>query len=124
RCTGKRCITPLGEPMRSRLRTAPKPAASSQTFASDDPSRRRRADVRVEDWSQATADEMAPFIAAEIHAWRADLEWDVEREWRQVEIARAAGRLPGLVARDENGTITGWTFFLLHHDALQIATLS
>jgi RimJ/RimL family protein N-acetyltransferase len=80
--------------------------------------------VRVEDWALATPAEMAPLITAEVQAWRSDLDWDVEREWREVEIARAAGRLSGLVARNESGHIVGWTFFLLHHGALQIAALS
>jgi ribosomal protein S18 acetylase RimI-like enzyme len=40
-----------------------------------------------------------------------------------VEVARLAGRLPGLVARDTRGRICGWTFYLLHNGVLEIGAL-
>src|SRR5262245_1773876 len=56
-------------------------------------------------------------------AWREELDWDVRWSWRVIEPARAAGALPGFVARNSNGRIVGWTWFLKHGDCLQVAAL-
>ena len=44
--------------------------------------------------------------------------------WTAVEQARIAGALPGLVARDERGAVTGWTFFVERVDELQIGAFT
>jgi len=56
-------------------------------------------------------------------AWRHELGWDVRTSWRVIEPARASGVLPGFVARDDNGRVAGWTWFLVHHGCLQVAAL-
>ena len=76
------------------------------------------------DWRTCAHSEVAPLLAAETHAWRRDLDWDVTEAWRVVEPARRAGQLPGFVVRDDHGRPLGWTAFLLHHTSLQVLAFS
>jgi ribosomal protein S18 acetylase RimI-like enzyme len=76
-----------------------------------------------EDWRGLGAEEAAALVVAEALIWRHRLDWDVMPAWNVIEPARAAGRLPGFVARDPSGRVTGWTCFLVHGDALQVAML-
>jgi ribosomal protein S18 acetylase RimI-like enzyme len=55
--------------------------------------------------------------------WRRELAWDVTETWRPLEAARAAGTLPGFIARDARGRVTGWTWFLRHHGWVQVGAL-
>jgi ribosomal protein S18 acetylase RimI-like enzyme len=77
--------------------------------------------VRLEDWRDSPPQDVAVLLQRETQAWAADLDWDVREAWRPVEPARAAGRLPGFIARAAGGGICGWTCFLLHKGALQVA---
>ncbi len=79
--------------------------------------------VTCHDWRSCAASEIAPLIDREASAWRRELHWDVRHSWRVIEPARAAGVLPGFVARDAQGRITGWTWFLINHGCLQVAGL-
>jgi ribosomal protein S18 acetylase RimI-like enzyme len=76
-----------------------------------------------EDWRALDAADAVRLVSAEARAWRARLDWDVTQAWTAIEPARAAGRLPGLVARHRTGRPIGWACFLLHHECLQIAML-
>jgi ribosomal protein S18 acetylase RimI-like enzyme len=73
-----------------------------------------------QDWRTCAPDEIAPLLAAEMRAWRRELDWDVTEAWSVVEPARRAGSLPGFVVRDDEGRPAGWTSFLLHHTSLQV----
>jgi ribosomal protein S18 acetylase RimI-like enzyme len=64
-----------------------------------------------------------PLLQAEAREWRTDLGWDVTDAWKGVEPARAAGYLPGLVVREDDGHISGWSCFLLHRNTLQVAMI-
>jgi ribosomal-protein-alanine N-acetyltransferase len=75
------------------------------------------------DWRTAGAHQMAPVLAAEMRRWRLDFAWDVAEAWRTIEPARVAGALPGFVATDSAGRVAGWTCFLEHEGALQVAAL-
>ncbi|MDE3156043.1 MAG: GNAT family N-acetyltransferase [Acidobacteriota bacterium] len=75
------------------------------------------------DWRDVPAEEIRPLYEAETARWRASLDWNLQPSWDIVEPARAAGRLPGLIARDRQGRTVGWAFFLLHGDILQIGAL-
>jgi ribosomal protein S18 acetylase RimI-like enzyme len=79
--------------------------------------------VRCDDWRGLSARDVVPLLDAEARCWRDRLGWDVTGSWRAIEPARAAGRLPGFVARDATGRPAGWTFFLEHHGSLQVAAL-
>jgi ribosomal protein S18 acetylase RimI-like enzyme len=72
------------------------------------------------DWRICGADEVAPLYAGEVARWLSALHWDTRDTWLMVEAARAVGSLPGLVVRDAQGAVRGWTFYLRHEDALQI----
>ncbi|HVB39001.1 MAG TPA: GNAT family N-acetyltransferase [Vicinamibacterales bacterium] len=75
------------------------------------------------DWRDVPEDEIRPLYEAETARWRDALDWNLQPSWDIVEPARAAGRLPGLLARDRHGRTVGWAFFLLHGDILQIGAL-
>ena len=74
----------------------------------------------IQDWRAAPALEVGALLAAEAGVWRDQLDWDVRTSWRNLEPARAAGHLPGFLARRTDGTIAGWCWFLKHRHCLQI----
>jgi ribosomal protein S18 acetylase RimI-like enzyme len=80
--------------------------------------------VRVEDWRATPPDLMAGLFARESARWREALHWDYDDTRRQLEWARTQGLLPGLVARDDGGGASGWSFFLRDGDELQIGGLT
>lgn len=75
------------------------------------------------DWRDAPEEEIRPLYEAEGERWTRALDWNLQPSWAVVETARAAGQLPGVLARDRDGRITGWAFYLLHGDVLQIGAL-
>jgi ribosomal protein S18 acetylase RimI-like enzyme len=75
------------------------------------------------DWRDVPEDVIRPLYEAEGERWFRALDWNLQPSWSVVETARAAGQLPGLLARDRHGRITGWAFYLLHGDILQIGAL-
>jgi ribosomal protein S18 acetylase RimI-like enzyme len=79
--------------------------------------------VRCEDWRGASPTEVQALLANEGAIWRRQLGWDVRDSWTVIEPARAAGALPGFIARDDRGRVIGWTWFLQHRGALQVAAL-
>jgi ribosomal protein S18 acetylase RimI-like enzyme len=79
--------------------------------------------INVQDWRQCDASEVGALLGAEAAIWRRQLAWDTTESWRPIEPARAAGALPGFIARDARGRIVGWTWFLVHRGCLQIAAL-
>jgi ribosomal protein S18 acetylase RimI-like enzyme len=76
--------------------------------------------MHAHDWRICSGAEVAPLYDAEISRWMASLHWDTGASWALVEAARVVGGLPGFVARDGQGAIRGWTFYLRHDDALQV----
>jgi GNAT superfamily N-acetyltransferase len=79
--------------------------------------------VNIHDWRSDPSGTFASIYAAETMRWSQSLHWDTRLNWLEVEAARLAGRLPGLVARDAAGSICGWTFYLLHNGVLEIGAL-
>ncbi|OFW46053.1 MAG: hypothetical protein A3J29_19020 [Acidobacteria bacterium RIFCSPLOWO2_12_FULL_67_14b] len=77
----------------------------------------------VHDWRASDAGLIAPLYAAEAVRWQCDLRWDTSAVWRQVEAARAAGVLPGFVARTADGRVCGWSFHVRHRDTFQVGGL-
>ena len=77
----------------------------------------------IENWRQTAPAEIADLLSAETAVWRALLDWDVRVSWRKIEPARAAGMLPGFIARNDQGQVTGWCWFLLHQQCLQVGAL-
>jgi ribosomal protein S18 acetylase RimI-like enzyme len=80
--------------------------------------------MTLRDWRDAPAGEVASLYEAERTRWSKALHWDLAPSWAVVEEARAAGRLPGLIVRDAAGRAVGWTFFLIHQQALQVGALN
>jgi len=80
--------------------------------------------MRLEDWRDLAPGQIAPLYAAERTRWLRDLSWDLDDSWQIVEDARQAGVLPGWVARDPDGEIAGWCYFLVRDTRLQIGALA
>jgi ribosomal protein S18 acetylase RimI-like enzyme len=72
------------------------------------------------DWREADRGRLAALYAAEIRRWSDVLGWDTASSWDHIEIGRRLGTVSGLCALDADGAIAGWTFFLRHHDVLQV----
>ena len=79
--------------------------------------------MRLDDWSLVPAGEMTTLYRAEQARLRADLDWDTSDTCDALERARRNGRVPGFVARDADGAVSGWTYYLLHGSELQIGAL-
>jgi ribosomal protein S18 acetylase RimI-like enzyme len=79
--------------------------------------------VRIRDWRYADTPDLEPLYEAERRQWLTDLGWDTSDAWAEIEGARAAGRLPGLLAVDERGSICGWTYFLIDDRVAQVGSL-
>src|SRR5579862_4089430 len=79
--------------------------------------------VRVTDWRREDARVLAALYAQETGRWAVALGWDTTTSWHHVEVGRRRGAVPGLIARNDRGEVTGWTFYLLHHQVLQIGGL-
>lgn len=75
------------------------------------------------DWRTRPAVELARCYDAERASWAQRFDWDTADNWRQVEQARGRGALPGFLVLDHD-TPLGWTFFLNHHQTLQIGGAS
>lgn len=72
------------------------------------------------DWREADRGRLAALYAAEIRRWSDVLGWDTASSWDHIELGRRLGTVSGLLALDADGAIAGWTFFLRHHDVLQV----
>lgn len=79
--------------------------------------------MRAHDWRQASAETIAPLLAAEIDRWHRDLAWDTTAIWSRVEQARRLGGVPGQIITGNDGAVRGWSFHLLHEDTLQVGAL-
>ncbi|MFN2446470.1 MAG: GNAT family N-acetyltransferase [Vicinamibacterales bacterium] len=79
--------------------------------------------MSCDDWRNLSTQEVAPLLEAERARWLTGLSWETQTTWATVEEARAGGRLPGFVLR-EHGRITGWTFYLLRGNMVQIGALA
>jgi len=79
--------------------------------------------VRIRDWRYADTPSVAALYEAERRQWLTDLGWDTAEAWPEIEGARTAGRLPGLLAVDERGSICGWTYFLVDDRVAQVGSL-
>lgn len=64
-----------------------------------------------------------PLYEAECDRWRARLDWNLRPSCDIIEEARRAGRLGGHLVRRDDGTLAGWSFFVLHDERLQIGGL-
>jgi ribosomal protein S18 acetylase RimI-like enzyme len=76
--------------------------------------------MKARDWRALPPSVVAPLYTAEAARWATALHWDTAPVWQRVETARRAGMLPGVVIETAGGTIAGWSFFLRHHESLQI----
>jgi ribosomal protein S18 acetylase RimI-like enzyme len=80
--------------------------------------------MNFDDWRDTPAPDLVPLYEAENRRWLDVLDWDLAPSWQIVEEARAAGRVPGLVARHADGRLTGWAFYVLHDGFLQIGGIA
>ena len=79
--------------------------------------------MRIRDWRYAETPAVEALYEAERRQWLTDLGWDTADAWPEIEGARTAGRLPGLLAVDDRGSICGWTYFLIDDRVAQVGSL-
>ena len=77
----------------------------------------------LSDWRDAPAADVADLYRVEHERWQAELAWDTDDSWAIVEAGRVAGHVAGWIARNGDGTVLGWTFYILHDLTLQIGGL-
>lgn len=75
------------------------------------------------DWRDLAPDDVLPLLQAERRRYVEKLHWDLAPALRLVEAARVRGEVPGLALRDDDGSIAGWTFYVLAGRQLQIGAL-
>ncbi len=79
--------------------------------------------IACDDWRDLPHAAAATLLADERTRWVDALQWDPTDSFAQLETGRAAGRVPGFVAR-RGPHVVGWTFFVLHDGTLQIGALN
>jgi ribosomal protein S18 acetylase RimI-like enzyme len=80
--------------------------------------------MNIVDWATASADVVAQLFERERRHWLDALQWDPLRAWREVEQARTAWGLPGLLALDDAGRTIGWLFYLPEDNRFDIGGLT
>jgi ribosomal protein S18 acetylase RimI-like enzyme len=73
-----------------------------------------------QDWRDAPAEDVASLFDAERRRWLDVLRWDTAPSFAIVEHGRRAGAVPGWIARNTDGSVEGWTYYVLHDGSLQI----
>ena len=79
--------------------------------------------MRIRDWRYAETPAVEALYEAERRQWLAELGWDTAEAWPEIEGARTTGRLPGLLAVNDHGSICGWTYFLIDDRVAQVGSL-
>ena len=79
--------------------------------------------MRIRDWRYAETPAVEALYEAERRHWLTELGWDTAGAWPEIEGARTTGRLPGLLAVDDRGSICGWTYFLIDDHIAQVGSL-
>lgn len=74
----------------------------------------------LRDWRGVAPDVLAACYRHESEVWASTLGWDSRWTWQTVEQARTTRSLPGVVAFDRFGRISGWTFYLVDRSILHI----
>lgn len=77
----------------------------------------------VTEWQGCDARVIAGLYAAEDRYWAETLFWDTSRQWYEVERARAAGALPGVVVHGPDRQVSGWGYHLIEGDILHLGGL-
>lgn len=80
--------------------------------------------MTFEDWRNSRPADLASCYAEEVRRWRDDLQWDFTSSIEQIEKGRREGRVGGFVARDDDGAVRGWAYFVVNQRTLQIGALS
>jgi len=84
----------------------------------------RRAVDRLKcvDWRDLPPARVQPLYAAEAERWAATLEWETASNWAEVERGRHLRTVPGFVVTNDDGTVVGWSYYLIHRGALQVGS--
>jgi ribosomal protein S18 acetylase RimI-like enzyme len=79
--------------------------------------------MRLEEWREWPADEVAALFERQQVRWARDLGWDAQPLFTLIERARGAGELPGMLAVEEDGSISGWAYASVQDGILFIGAL-
>lgn len=80
--------------------------------------------MTILDWTSAQPGLVADLYAAEAAYWRRTYRWDTVNQWAEVETARTTWGLPGLLARDGQGRVRGWLYYLRGEAGAQLGGLT
>jgi ribosomal protein S18 acetylase RimI-like enzyme len=80
--------------------------------------------VTCQDWRDAGCEDVAALFDAERQRWAETLRWDMAPSFAIVEQGRLHGHVPGWIARGDDGSVEGWTYYILHDGTLQIGGLT
>lgn len=79
---------------------------------------------RIDSWASVPASAFAAVVSAEQARWRDTLHWDTRDVWTAVEHARVDGRLGGAVTRADDGAVTGYAYWSVHHGEVHCGALT
>jgi ribosomal protein S18 acetylase RimI-like enzyme len=79
---------------------------------------------RIDAWTNVPASAFAAVVAAEQARWRDTLHWDTRDLWAVVEQARLDGRLGGAVTTADDGAVTGYAYWSVHHGEVHCGALT
>jgi ribosomal protein S18 acetylase RimI-like enzyme len=77
----------------------------------------------LRDWREADAGLLRSCYDTEQRSWRDDLGWDTAWTWTTVEQARTTWGLPGVLALDDDNTVSGWAFYMHQGATLHVGGL-
>ncbi len=75
------------------------------------------------DWRTASAVALQPLYAREGASWSRDLGWEMDDAWTEIETARHAGRLPGVVIGGAADHPRGFAFCFIDDGVAQLGPI-
>jgi len=76
--------------------------------------------VAMRDWRTARVEALHPLYAREGAWWSRHLGWEMDDAWAEIETARHAGRLPGVVIGDATDAARGLAFCFIDDGVAQL----
>ena len=75
------------------------------------------------DWRAASSEALDQYYERERALWERQLDWDTRAAWREVEAARRADRLPGVVLTDGRDLVHGFAYCFVDGPQAQLGPI-